>query len=152
MDLQVAVVNEDQYQQINNFISTIFDKHVAPHYSEEGREEFYKVITPEHLQSTCDNGAMLNKFYFKNELVGVTQVKENHIILFFVSDQHQGLGIGALMMNWVKKSIQQSNNAGVITVNSAPNSLGFYNKLGFRADDILQEKNGIKYTPMRFEF
>lgn len=149
MNLSVSNINEDELKSIEQFVANIFDKHVAPSYSAQGRTEFRKVIKSEYLKRRIDAGDILTKFLLDDKIVGVCQINKLHIVLLFVDDAYQGQGIGQLMIDWIKKGINNIRIGGFMTVNSAPNSIAFYKKTGFVAQDTEQNKNGIRFVPMK---
>lgn len=149
MNLLVSTVSEDELEAISEFINDIFIKHVAPDYSAQGIKEFNKVIKSGYLKRRIDAGDVIKKFSIDDKIVGICQINQSHIVLLFVDNSHQSRGIGRLMIDWIKKGIKTIRVNGFVTVNSAPNSIRFYEKAGFVSQDIEQEKNGIKFVPMK---
>ena len=131
-------------------IKGCFDKYVAVDYKEEGIQEFYKHINPANLLMRIKEGYYTFIALMDGTIIGVIQFKEaHHISLFFVAKEYQGKGIGkALFESSLKGYILKNNHHDLITVNSTPIAVKFYEKIGFRRTMFEQTKNGIIYTPM----
>ncbi len=122
-----------------------FLKFEAPDYSPEGVKSFQKfienkdIILENEFFSAYDNG----------ELKGViaTRNDRKHICCFFVKEQFQRQGIGRKLWEYIKNNSPHN----IITVNSSPYAVPVYHKLGFTDTDTEQLKDGIRYTPMKYE-
>jgi predicted GNAT family N-acyltransferase len=72
--------------------------------------------------------------------------------LFFVESSYQKQGIGRALFNEALDRIQTNNPTCLeISVNSSPNAVMTYEKLGFQKTADEKETNGIKYVPMKME-
>lgn len=133
---------------MDSAISLIWDTFLqfeAPEYSEQGVKTFQNFIeSQETMQSLEMFGA-----YENQELKGVIATNNNkkHICCFFVRAQFQRQGIGKKLWEYIKENSPHA----VITVNSSPYAVPIYHKLGFVDTDIEQLRDGIRYTPMKFE-
>ena len=124
----------------------VFQEYEAPDYSKEGVEEFYRSIHDDNYL------AMLSLYgaFVSEKLVGViaTRSEGTHIALFFVDGEYHRNGIGKKLFQTVLS--QCSTNR--MTVNSSPYAVPVYHKLGFTDTDTEQVINGLRFTPMEFEF
>lgn len=124
----------------------VFQEYEAPDYSKEGVEEFYRSIHDDNYL------AMLSLYgaFVSEKLVGViaTRSEGTHIALFFVEGEYHRNGIGKKLFQTVLS--QCSTNR--MTVNSSPYAVPVYHKLGFTDTDTEQVINGLRFTPMEFEF
>ncbi|MDF9851382.1 N-acetylglutamate synthase-like GNAT family acetyltransferase [Paenibacillus sp. PastM-3] len=80
---------------------------------------------------------------------GVIEVYNNsHIFLLFISNEAKGTGVGKILLGYVKGRLAQ---LGVerITVNSSPNSVGFYKSQGFLQLAGEEEVHGIRSVKMQ---
>lgn len=77
-------------------------------------------------------------------LRGVLHVtRGDHVALFFVSPAEQRHGIGRALF-------AAADSAGrLASVNSSLNAVGAYERLGFRAAGPAEERDGIRFVPMR---
>lgn len=150
-DISVSSVGLQEYPLIKEFITDIFNQHVAPSYSKKGCQEFYKVVSIEHLTQAAQQGALIRAFTVSGEMAGIIHLRENHIVLLFVHNDFHGQGVGKFIIDWAKSIAKQSAGHKTITVNSSPNSIRFYQKQGFTATGDEQNVDGVRFTPMKIE-
>lgn len=117
---------------------------VAPGYSQQGIDSFYRFI---HDRESVDSLELFGA-YDGPELKGVIAVREGgtHISCFFVSAEYQNKGVGRLLWEYLKASHDNTE----FTVNSSPFAVPIYHKLGFQDTGAEQQKDGIRYTPMKY--
>ena len=144
----------------------------AKDYPASGCDSFLNFITDQYLKKMFLLGRY--RLYVAKDgerIVGVLGFRENnHISLLFVDTDYQGYGIGrALIMvlcaylggetreqylpdNEADKIIDvlyEKSAEPLITVNSAPSAVGFYQTAGFVQTHEQLEKDGIIYIPMQ---
>lgn len=135
----------DEIKRAQRLVWQTFLEFEAPEYSQEGIDEFKRYNDDEeNFRAFMIQGAFIN-----DKLVGVLALKDDgkHVSLFFVDKTYHRQGIGKRLFEFALKY----NRAGVITVNSSPYAVGFYEKLGFVKTDDERVKNGIRFTPMSLE-
>ena len=117
---------------------------VAPDYSQEGIETFRKFI---HSDRIKEIPLFLGAFE-GNSLRGVIAVdnSRSHIVCFYVAPSHQGQGVGRSLWEYVL----ENSKSETFTVNSSPYAVPIYHKLGFADTAAEQTKNGIRFTPMKY--
>ncbi|ACS79524.1 GNAT family N-acetyltransferase [Maridesulfovibrio salexigens] len=136
----------------SELIFKVFDKKVAPSFTEEGCSEFKSFATPEALRERIDQGAVILAARHDAKLVGVAEIRSlEHLCLLFVDSAEQGKGIGKVLIQMVADHCRDAGSSE-LTVNSSPNSRTFYESFGFIAQDSEQLKNGIRFVPMKYEF
>ena len=144
--MEIREVTKKERSQAFELAWTVFQKFEAPEYSEEGIETFRKCLKdPAFVDQMKVYGAFLEK-----ELAGVlaTRKEGNHIALFFVKEQYHRQGIGRKLF----EKACEDNKTGKLTVNAAPYAVEVYHHLGFRDLDVEQLEDGIRYTPMAYEY
>jgi len=145
MDIQIKTLELFQRDEALELVWKVFLKYEAPDYTKEGSEEFFKSIhDDEWLNQIKMYGA-----YDKDRLVGViaTRQEGTHIALFFVDGEYHRKGIGRQLF----QKILEDNKVNYMTVNSSPYAVPVYEKLGFEATDVEQVKNGLRFTPMKYQ-
>ena len=154
MDLQKVWENSGDFEAISVFIRKVYDEFIAPDFPEEGNRRFYQFIDPEALKKRFEEPDSLLTARMQSRIVGVIGTREmNHICLFFVSPEEQGRGIGRLLFHAMAKKCRENYpEISDLTVNSSPYSVPVYENLGFKASDSMQERDGITYLPMKFQF
>lgn len=79
----------------------------------------------------------------------IWRIKIDHISLFFVLKEFQRKGIGKELLHISTEiCLKDKPNLSQITVNSSPNAIRIYEKLGFAKVGPEQLVNGIIFTPM----
>lgn len=124
---------------------SVFLEFEVPDYKEEGIDAFHKFL---HSKEVV-NGLELFGAYENGKMLGVTATRNegDHITLLFVDGKHHRQGIGRKLFEVVVKN----STAEVITVNSSPYAIEIYHKLGFVDTDTEKIKEGIRFTPMKYQ-
>ncbi len=136
--------------QVHALIARVFDRHVAPLYSQEGLQEFYRYVAPEAMAARLARDHFLLVCKHDEELVGVIEMRDFcHVGLLFVDTTIQGRGIArALLDRAIVACRGARSDLEEITVNASPNSVGIYRKLGFVDTAPEQIARGVRFTPM----
>ncbi|MFA6291352.1 MAG: GNAT family N-acetyltransferase [Victivallales bacterium] len=152
-DIRIQPLVPDDVEVAARVVMETFRTHVAPHYSQQGIEEFAKYAEPDSLQGRHGHGHQTWTAKIGDAIVGVLEIRfPNHIAMLFVSTNHQGIGIGRRLVEHAKAQVLNvSPDAETLTVHSSPNAIPAYRKLGFRECGGMQEKNGIKFQQMTME-
>ena len=145
MDIKIKVLELYQRDEALELIWKVFLEYEAPDYTQQGVDEFFRSIHDEEWL----NQILMYGAYYKDRLVGViaTRNEGTHIALFFVDGEFHRKGIGRQLF----QRILEDNKVNSITVNSSPYAVPVYTKLGFETIDSEQEKNGLRFTPMRYQ-
>lgn len=143
----------------------------AKDYPAHGCDSFLNFITDQYLKKMFLLGRYrLYLAKVKDCIVGVLGFRENnHISLLFVDPGYQGYGIGRALISTLSAYLSgetleqylpdneadkildvlyEKNEKAVITVNSAPSAVSFYQTAGFVQTHEQLEKDGIIYIPM----
>lgn len=146
ISFDIRKLTASETQTALDLVWKVFQKYEAPDYSKEGVEEFYRSIHDDNYLSMLS----LYGAFVSEKLVGViaTRSEGTHIALFFVDGEYHRNGIGKKLFQTVLS--QCSTNR--MTVNSSPYAVPVYHKLGFTDTDTEQVINGLRFTPMGFEF
>jgi GNAT superfamily N-acetyltransferase len=131
-------------------VHAVFDRLVAPQFSQQGIDEFRKYVRPEALAERAREGHKVILAHEGDALLGMIEIREaKHISLLFVDEAHQGRGIGREL---ISRAFQHCHaaNAGItsVTVHASPNSVEFYRRVGFLPEGSERVENGIRYRPM----
>ncbi len=149
MDITISEIAPGEEKGILDFVRQVFDADVAPSYSTEGNDEFYKYLNlDDFLQRIRTQHQVFVARDRKGEIAGALELRDSsHISLLFVRKDLQRSGIGKAL---VQKAIGVARSAGVVsmTVNSSPNAVGGYERFGFRPVTVEQTIKGIRFIPM----
>ncbi len=70
----------------------------------------------------------------------------NHISLLFTTPECQGRGIATRLL---RTAVEAGGFVAPATVNSSPNAVGYYARIGFAPEGPELLKNGVRHQPMR---
>jgi len=150
--ISISTIIPGEEQQALDLVRQVFDSNVAPTYSDEGNEEFYKFLRlDDFLKRIQDNHLVFVAKDSSNVIVGTLELRaSSHISLLFVRDDLQRSGIGRTL---VAQAISVAKSAGIssLSVNSSPNAVSGYESYGFRADSGERIINGIRFVPMTMD-
>ncbi len=135
-----------------DLVQEVFDRFVAPQFSQQGIDEFRDYIRPEAFAERVGQGHKVI-LAVEGDLLGMIEIREGkHISLLFVREAHQGRGIGRGLISQAFSHSDALDEASTpITVHASLNSAGFYGKMGFVAEGVETIENGIRYIPMRLD-
>ncbi len=121
----------------------VFDQFVASGYSPEGITEFHRYASHEALSQRHDSGYVTFVAERSGEIVGMLHLCEPcHVSMLFVRAAHQRSGVG-------RGLLASAGEADCpFTVNSSPNAIAAYERLGFRVTGSEQCLHGIRFVPM----
>jgi GNAT superfamily N-acetyltransferase len=139
--------------QVAELVWSVFEEFESPGYTQEGIDEYKKFILPANIKARCKT-EQFAVICCKDggEIIGVIAVRDNaHIALLFVKKEYHRRGIARKLLSLaLKKCYRTNHNLKALTVNSSVYAVDIYRKMGFEKTDSQQEKNGIKFTPMKF--
>ncbi len=143
MSIEIIKLPTERYGEATELIWQVFQVFEVPDFPPEGVIEYKRI-----LDLTEREGSIT--FYTAMEddvVVGVLGMRENnHIGYFYVKESHHKRGIGKMLFSKILQVYE-----GSITVNACPYGVPVYKRLGFTETDIQQNKNGVIFTPMRYE-
>ncbi|WNS44618.1 GNAT family N-acetyltransferase [Paenibacillus sp. MMS20-IR301] len=135
-------------KSITPMIREAFDVHISVNYSAQGVIEFYKYIDVAAINKRMQEDHEIFVAASAEGLSGIVELRSNnHISLLFVRNEHKGTGIGRILL---QHAVERMKAEGItqITVNSSPNSVGFYASQGFVPVGEEQEVQGIRSLRM----
>lgn len=133
----------DWENEIKELMWSTFLEFEAPLFGKSGTEEFRATIASKAVME----GQTYYGYVKDRVLIGMlaTRKEGSHISFLFVRKGSQKLGIGRALIG---RALQDCSGDAV-TVNAATPAVGFYEKLGFRAQEREQEIGGIRFVPMK---
>lgn len=137
-----------------DLVVRVFMRDVAPHYDREGVEHFLTyAASADALLERLGRNHFVAVAEEEGRIVGVIEMRDHrHISLFFVEHDRQMKGIGrSLLRAALGECLRLYPCMEGVTVNSSPNSVRAYERLGFARTDSIQVKDGIVFIPMTLE-
>jgi ribosomal protein S18 acetylase RimI-like enzyme len=133
--------------RVAGMVKQSFDRFVAPQYSPEGRDAFYRYSSPQMLkQRFLEREHRAWVAVQDHKIIGFAEIRiPRHLSMLFVHPECQGKGIAHLLWS---TCISQTPADGRWTVNAAPNAIGLYKKLGFVESGKPISEHGLVYYPM----
>jgi len=125
-----------------------FEEFVADKCTAEGVQEFQNHIEYTSMRRRLENSELVFWGCFHNgKIIGTIAGKApGHISLLFVDKQYHKQGIARALY---QKFVEYYSNCSEISVNSSLYAIEAYQRLGFVATDAEQQKNGIRFVPMK---
>jgi ribosomal protein S18 acetylase RimI-like enzyme len=149
-NLTISPMQPGEEERVSELVIQVFKTFIAPHYAQHGVEEILSYFNPGALASRArvDHFVLLAKL--KDDLVGVIEVrKHSHVSLLFVDGRYQRQGIARQLLNKSIEIIREKNpQLDKLTVNSSPNAVEAYRKMGFLAEGEERIIRGVKFQVM----
>lgn len=122
----------------------VFDQFVAPYYQPEGVIEFHHYASADALSQRHVSGHVTYVAERGGESVGMLHLRAPcHVAMLFVRSSLQRSGIARALL-------ASAGDADCkFTVNSSPNAVAAYERLGFRVTGSEQCVQGIRFIPMQ---
>jgi GNAT superfamily N-acetyltransferase len=149
--VKIRPIDEEDAEAAARLVGEVFGQYVAPLYVAEGVVEFLTYASREAFAQRLAGGhAGFVAESERGELIGLVEIRDSsHISLLFVLGAWQRQGIGKELVGRAVANCRKSSpHAPVMTVNASPNSVGAYERLGFRSTGPEEERNGIRFVPM----
>lgn len=149
---EYRAAHADEWQDAMGLAWRVFLKFVAPGYCEQGVSSFRDFVTDNTLYRMFMTGSYrLYGAFDAGRLIGMITLRgEQHISLLFVDEKYQRQGVGAALIDIAGQFACGKPGEGRLTVNAAPEAVGFYHRVGFLDMDTEQLADGIRYVPMQF--
>lgn len=150
MNMRIEPMQAGEERVIIDLIIENYDKNVAGYSSKAGNAKFYAYLNIDDFIARNKNDHFTLVAKESENIVGIIEVRNNdHISLFFVKNNLKGRGIGRQLFNKAVETIKANSETTEITVNSSPNSVMIYQKLGFEKVSEERSFKGLRYTPMK---
>ena len=151
--LSYRLMKSGEESAVCDLVIRVFDEFVAAQYSDDGAQEFLKYVEPNALLERSQGDYFVLVAVLRGEIVGMIEVRDyDHISLLFVDKRFQRVGIGReLLRRALDICINHRPRLSRISVNSSPNAVTAYLRMGFRQQEPEQTVNGIRFVPMALE-
>ena len=155
-EIEFREMRQGEENAVWDVVNRTFNEFIAPAYSPEGVESFYKFVNLDSISQLFNEGYPFFTAIvalFKRQIIGVIsfRVIDNccHITLLFVEKQYHRKGTAKGLLNHALDVCRCHNpDLSEITVNSSPYAVAIYEKLGFYQAAPEQVRDGIRFTPM----
>jgi GNAT superfamily N-acetyltransferase len=143
-------MNPGEEAEVCHLVHRVFDEFVAPHYVQKGIQEFRKYVDPLALQQRSRESHFVLVATSPDQMVGMIEMRSHsHVSLLFVDQQFQGKGISRELLHRALTICRRHRpDLAQVSVNSSPNAVPIYKRLGFVPWSPEQTVNGIRFVPM----
>lgn len=148
--ISIREIAHRHVDEARELVASVFEEFIAPGFSPQGVEEFRSFIDAGKLRDRLHSNTFMLSAEIDGEMVGVIAIRDwEHVSLLFVKDEHQHEGVGSSLLVEAVKICQRANpSLERVTVNSSPNAVGAYRRMGFLQTEEEQLVKGIRFVPM----
>ncbi|WP_051534373.1 GNAT family N-acetyltransferase [Deefgea rivuli] len=144
MALEIRLIQAAEYPRASEVVLSTFQHLAAQYQSAAGVKAFAEVATTDAIVARDADGAQTWVAVIQDTIIGVLQVKVQHIALLFVLPEMQSRGVGRALLKAADTQLR------VETVNASANSVSAYMRYGFMPCGAEQTSpDGIRYVPMQ---
>jgi ribosomal protein S18 acetylase RimI-like enzyme len=149
--LTFKVMEADETVDVCRFVNSVFDGSVAPLYTEKGRRNFRDYADSAAMSLRVSSNHFVLLAEENDRIAGMIEIRDHsHVSLLFVDPHQQDRGLGGELLSRSLKICRSADpGLGEITVNSSPNAVEIYERMGFETTGNEQDINGVRSTPMR---
>ena len=149
--LTFRLMHHGEEHTVCEMVHRVFDDSVAPLYSKRGNRSFKKYCDPEEMSHRVNTDHFVLLSLADGYIAGMIEMRRHrHISLLFVDPEFQGKGIGGeLLRKAVELCRLTDPHLRELTVNSSPNALGAYERMGFTSTGGEQVISGVRFIPMK---
>ena len=152
----IAKITADTLKRSNvlQLVWCVFEEFEAYQHSAESVREFQSYFEYSNIKQLLDNSEMkMWGCFHSDEIIGMIATKQScHISLLFVDKKYHRQGIARALYRKVIEGCSKIEDSSEISVNSSLYAVEAYKRLGFVATDTEQQKNGIRFVPMKHKF
>ena len=136
--------------EVCNLVARSFNEFIAPEFSEEGVEEFFKYSNPREFLKRAESGYFSRVAESQSKLAGMVEIKDkSHISMLYVEKAFHKRGVAKELIRIALEEVTSSRgNYDKITVNSSRYAVPFYEKLGFIQFEEEKTIYGVFHIPM----
>lgn len=135
---------------VSNLVARSFNEFIAPDFSEEGIEEFFKYANPRSLAKRSEGSHFVLVAEAEGEIAGMVEAREmKHISMLFVDKAHHRKGIGRELVRLaIERIMSEQPSSENVTVYSSRFAVPFYESLGFVKTSEEKIIYGVVHVPM----
>lgn len=133
-----------------NLVVRSFNEFIAPGFTEQGLEEFFRYVNARALHKRSREGYLVILAEADGKIAGILEIKElRHLSMLYVDKQFHRKGIARELVYLGLDHIRSNSPAAKqVTVNSSTYARPFYEDMGFRKTEEEKTIHGILHVPM----
>jgi N-acetylglutamate synthase-like GNAT family acetyltransferase len=149
----IRIAKPDDAPAVSELVSRVAGKTIFAAGPEDGRRYFMAMNTPAAVAGKMNDDAY--RYHVAEQdgrIVGMIAMRGNsHLYHLFVDETMHDTGLGRRLWEHGRAECARQGNRGRYTVNATPDTIGFYEKLGFRESGEMHVRNGHPAIPMTLE-
>lgn len=148
--ISVRQLNPGDEVGVCNLVARSFNEFIAPGFSEDGIEEFFRYANPRELVKRSRGNHFTIVAETEGGTAGIIEIRESrHISMLFVDKEFHRKGIARELFRTALERIRSSGGTPEkLTVNSSTFAAPFYESLGFAQTSEPKKINGVLHIPM----
>lgn len=148
-------IRSDEVEEALALAWEVFLQFEAPDYGPEGVRTFRRdIVQNETFLSKCKQGTCpIYAAFDRDKMIGIIGLQSNrtHVNLVFTRKEYHRRGVATALFQYLLSDVMKDDPVPQeITLNSSPYGKPFYLHLGFEPQSEEQERDGIRYTPMKY--
>lgn len=150
--LEIRTAEPSDALAMSELVEKLVRRYILKDCTPEGRRVLLASIAPEALRDAMNRGVQYHLAANGPDLFGVVAMRDaSHLHHLFVADSVRGTGVGRRLWETARDEICMHGTAPpVFTVNSSLHAVGFYRALGFQPTGPEEEREGVRFQPMRY--
>lgn len=148
--LTFRTMSDGEEKDVCHLVHSSFDHSVAAEYKKKGRRNFMKYADPEEMARRVQADHFILLALKDSDIVGMIEMRNHcHVSLLFIDSAFQGMGVGGELLGRALEFCRTADpHLKAVTVNSSPNALPAYERMGFKATGSEQDIGGVRSVPM----
>jgi len=138
---------------VSELVSRVAGETIFADGPEDGRRYFMAMNTPAATAGKLNDSAY--RYHVAEQdgrIVGMVAMRGNaHLYHLFVDSAMHGSGLGRALWDNAREVCRLRGNNGRYTVDATPDTVGFYERFGFKVSGQLGVRNGHPAVPMKLE-
>jgi len=149
--LTYRLMRDGEERAVCDLIHRVFDISVAPLYTKKGQLNFKEYADHKEMSARINSDHFVLLALTEGSIVGMIEMRRHrHVSLLFIGPEFQGKGIGGeLFGKAVDLCRSITPQLKEVTVNSSPNALEAYERMGFAPTGGEQVIYGVRFIPMK---
>lgn len=147
-------IRQSELVAVCNLVARTFNEFIAPEFSEQGIDEFFKYSNPRDFEKRSESGYSSMLAEYDDRIAGMIELKgRSHISMLYVEKTFHKKGVAKELIRAALSNLSLENHYDTdITVNSSRYAVPFYEKLGFIQFEEEKTIYGVIHVPMMVSY
>ncbi|MEL6871155.1 MAG: GNAT family N-acetyltransferase [Pseudomonadota bacterium] len=147
--MTIREAEKNDTDAMSALIDRVSRMHITAALEPEAERIFLDSCKPSKIVENMQCNIRYHVSILSNEIIGLIGVRDlSHVFHLFVDSAHHQTGLGRKLWKIALEASRSAGHTRAMTVNSSPNAVTFYEKLGFCVCGPTDHRNGITSIPM----